>query len=244
MELSDFYPDPKDLIASELKILNYLRNDPFITERHSQFALDASIYYGRNRQDHSRFEFFSYFDIAHAAMHVQKGVKRSHRNLKPNLRLTLAALIGLRNGSYSNVTYCLSVHRLRSLNILRKFHFDVTISDEVSNPRLQQHPQCHLQYCGNMLPQMTTMGCRPTQLQHLYPWLSEPRIFFGPMSLALLIDMALHEFPDDRSKRFRASSEWKNLVRSQETLVLQPFYQKCVDVIGKNQSLADEFYVD
>jgi hypothetical protein len=81
-------------------------------------------------------------------------------------------------------------------------------------------------------------------LQHLYPWLSEPRIFFGPMSLALLIDMALHEFPDDRSKKFRASSEWQSLVRSQETLVLQPFYQKCVDVIGKNQTLADEFYIN
>ena len=58
MELSDFYPDPKDLIASELKILNYLRNDPFITERHSQFAQDASMYYGRNQRDDSGFEFF------------------------------------------------------------------------------------------------------------------------------------------------------------------------------------------
>jgi hypothetical protein len=244
MKLSDFYPNPKVLIASELKILNFLRTDSFITERHSQFAQDAGMYYGRNKQDFSRFEFFSYFDIAHAAMHGQKGMRRSQRNLKPNLRLTLAALIGLKNGSYSNVTYCLSVCRLRSLSILRKFHFDITVSDDTSNPRSQQHPQCHLQYCGKMLPQMTEMGCRPTQLDPLYPRLSEPRIFFGPMSLALLIDMALHEFPDDRSKKFRASSEWQNLVRSQETLVLQPFYNKCLDVIGKKRTLADEFYID
>lgn len=244
MELSEYYPDPKDLIASELKILNYLRNDPFITEKHSQFAQDAGIYYGRYRQDDSRFEFFSYFDIAHVAMHAQKGMRKSQRNLKPNLRLMLAAFIGLKNGSYSNVTYCLSVCRLQSLKILRKFHFDVTVSDDTSSPRFQQHPQCHLQYCGKMLPQMIKMGCQPTQLERLYPWLSEPRILFGPMSLALLIDMALHEFPDDRSKKFRASSEWQNLVRSQEMLVLQPFYKKCVDVISKNRTLADEFYVD
>ena len=65
----------------------------------------------------------------------------------------------------------------------------------------------------------------------MHPWLSEPRIFFWPMSLALLIDMALHEFPDQNSAKFRAENYWRGLVRRQEALVLRPFYEKCVEVI-------------
>jgi hypothetical protein len=67
------------------------------------------------------------------------------------------------------------------------------------------------------------------------------------MSLALLIDMALHEFPDQQSATFRADSYWKGLIRTQERLLLQPFYEKCVEVImnanNQNQTLADAFYV-
>jgi hypothetical protein len=68
------------------------------------------------------------------------------------------------------------------------------------------------------------------------------------MSLALLIDMVLHEFPDERSAKFRKNPDWRGLIRKQEALVLRDFCQKCVDVIdntrGKNQTLAEEFYVD
>ena len=249
MELSDFYPSPRRLIESELTVLNHLRSDPYIKEKHSQFAQDAGTYYGRNRDNYSRgFEFFSYFDISHVPMHRQKANGGGQGRRTPNVRLTVGALIRLKNGAFSNVTYSFSVCRpIKGFPILRKFHFDVAVTNDETERRLQQHPRWHLQYCGKMVPHMVTMGCRQTQLDQLHPWLSEPRIFFWPMSLALLIDMVLHEFPDDRSKKFRASSEWRGLVRKQEALVLQPFYQKCVDVIvdtrGKNQTLADEFYV-
>jgi len=240
MALSDFYPSPAALIESELRVLNYLRNDRFITERQSQFAQDAGMYYGRYRRDHSHFEFFSYFDVT--------GAGSKQRKRMPDLRLTLAALIeAKKNGSYSNVTYCLSVCKIRRLVILRKFHFDVTVTSDAVEHRRQEHPQCHLQYCGEMIPHMAKMGCRQKQLEQMHPSLSEPRIFFWPMSLALLIDMALHEFPDRHSANFRSSSEWRNIVRAQESLVLRPFYEKCVEVIvdrrGNNRTLADEFYV-
>jgi hypothetical protein len=81
----------------------------------------------------------------------------------------------------------------------------------------------------------------------MHTWLSEPRIFFWPMSLALLIDMALHEFPDQDSAKFRSDSYWRGLVRKQEKLILRPFYEKCVEVIRdtkeENRTLADAFYV-
>jgi hypothetical protein len=94
---------------------------------------------------------------------------------------------------------------------------------------------------------MSELGCRDEQLDHMHVRLSEPRIFFWPMSLALLIDMALREFPDQDSTRFREDSYWRGLIRKQETLVLRPFFEKCLAVIkntrGENQTLADAFYV-
>jgi hypothetical protein len=250
MELSNFYPRPSELIQSELQVLNLLRNDPYITAEHPIFAGDATKYYNRYKNARSGFEFFSFFDVCHAAM-PQKKDASPLRKRTPNVRLVVAARIELtKNGSYSNVSYCFAVGKIRAKHpsILRKFHFDVTISDDRSQRRLQQHPQCHLQYCGEMVPDMVTVGFRQTQLDQMHPWLSEPRIFFWPMSLALLVDMALHEFPDPRSAKFRASNEWRGIIRTHEALVLRPFYEKCVQIItdtkGNNRTLADEFYVD
>ncbi|MDB5357682.1 MAG: hypothetical protein JWN24_4135 [Phycisphaerales bacterium] len=251
MKLSEFYPLPDDLIRNEVSVLNYLRNDPYIKENHSEFAKHAEIYYGRSKNGLHQFEFFSYLDIWHAAMVGQKRSRRRQGIQKPNLRLILAARIELSNArSYENITYCLSVCKKRGskYSILRKFHFDITVSAETDAERLQQHPTSHLQYCGEMIPAMEKIGIRQAQLDQLYPWLSEPRIFFPPMSLALLVDLAFHEFPDSRSKKFRSSSEWRGIIRSQESLVLLPFFEKCVGVINKKSGslrlLSEEFYVD
>lgn len=250
MELSAFYPKASELIKSELDVLDHLRTDPYIKLNHSDFARHANSYFDRNRRSlSSGFEFVSYFDVCHAAMHRTHGSNGKPGKPNPNTRLLLAVRIELEKQAFSNVTYCLTVCRIRSkrFSILRKFHFDVTVAGERSSSRIQQHPRCHLQYCGEMVPKMAEMGCSSAQLDQMSPWLSEPRIFFWPMSLALLIDMALREFPDERSMKFRSSNEWRGLVRKQEKLVLRPFYQKCVEVIldtkGNNRTLADEFYV-
>jgi len=230
-------------------VLGYLRDEPYIKDKHSQFARDAGKCYGENRHIRSGFAFNSFFDVSHAPMRRKNAERVAPRRSLPNTRLMVSALIELDKGAFSNVTYCLAVFRIRlnRLTILRKFHFDVTTSKDTSQHRLQQHPRCHLQYCGEMVPRMATMGCRQAQLDPMYPWLSEPRIFFSPMSLALLIDMALHEFPDPRSAQFRKNPEWRGLVRKQEALVLRRFYKKCAEVIddtkGNNRTLADEFYI-
>jgi len=249
LDLSEFYPSPDDLIKSEIAVLNYLRDEPYINDKHSQFARDASKYYDQNRNLRSGFAFNSYFDLLHAPMHRNKTARGRQGGRTPNARLMVSALIELDNGAFSNVTYCLAILRIRfnRFTLLRKFHFDVVSKGDSSQRRLQEHPRSHLQYCGGMVPGMATMGCRQTQLDQMYPWLSEPRIFFWPMALALLIDMALHEFPDPRSAKFRKNPEWRGLVRRQEVLVLRRFYKKCVDVIddtrSRNLTLADEFYV-
>jgi hypothetical protein len=246
MELSDFYPSPSKLIASELSVLECLRTNPYIKEKHPQVATDADKYYPRNKGSRSGFIFHSYFDIFHAPM--RSAALGNRAKPKPNARLTISALIEVGERAFANVTYCLSVCRIRATNPqARKFHFDVAVHSTPTPQQLQQHPRCHLQYCGEMVPYMATVGCRSTQLEQMHPWLSEPRIFFWPMSLGLLIDMALREFPDQDSAKFRSDSYWRGIVRRQETLVLRPFYEKCVEIIkdtqGANQTLADAFYV-
>jgi hypothetical protein len=248
MELSDFYPSPSELIRSELLVLGYLSVNPYIKAKHPQVARDAQKYYPASKNTHSGFIFNSYFDTWHAPMRSKKAAVRDRGKPKPNARLFISARIEVQKSSYTNVTYCLAVCRIRAKpTILRKFHFDVVVASAPAQRRLQQHPRCHLQYCGQMVPYMATVGCRDTQLDQMHPWLSEPRLFFWPMSLALLIDMALHEFPDQDSAKFRSDSYWRSLVHQQEDLVLRPFYLKCVEIIKdtkeENRTLADAFYV-
>jgi hypothetical protein len=253
MDLADFYPSPSNLIGSEISVLGYLRGNTYIKEKHPQVALAAEQYYPRNKGSRSGFEFNTHFDIRHESMHGRKAAFRSHRVRAPNARLTISARIELNESTLTDVSYCLSLFKLKSTvpptlgAILRKFHFDVTVVREDAPHRRQPHPQCHLQYCGGMVPYMASIGCRQAQLDQMHPWLSEPRIFFWPMSLALLIDMALHEFPDQGSTKFREDNRWRALVRDQEDLVLRRFYEKCLEVIRnanrKNQTLADAFYV-
>lgn len=248
MELSEFYPLPDDLIKNELSVLAWLSTNTYIAQEHSGFFNDAKKYHNQYRYCRTGFQFASTLDVAHAQM--PKAKKKSAKRWKeePNLKLLVSALIEKEKESesrYENVSYVLAVCRIRSkgLSIVRKFHFDVTGGGGSTPARRQQHPMCHLQYCGGMLPLMTEIGLRKTQLQNMQMNLSEPRLFYWPMSLALLIDMALHEFPDARSESFRATSEWQSIIRDNETLLLRPFYEKCVEVIVKNNTLAKEFYI-
>lgn len=252
MDLSDFYPPPSDLIKSELSVLNHLRQNTYIKTDHPRVAGDADNYFQRNRATRRGFEFNSHFDIYHLQMPGRKAVARSGETLKPNVRLIVSARIEASKDAFTNVTYCLAVCRIENphlappLTVLRKFHFDVVATGQGVVRRRQQHPQCHLQYCGKMVPYMRDLGCSEDQLDEMHPNLSEPRIFFWPMTLGFLVDMALREFPDQASTTFRAQREWRRLVRGQEEMVLRPFYTKCVEIIdakGQGRTLADAFYV-
>ncbi len=249
MDLSEFYPSSADLIRSEIAVLNYLRDNPYVKANHEQLALDARKYHDSNRESNRHnprgFVFKSYFEVRHEPMHQGSAESARPGKRKPNVRLAISARIELENEAIRDVTYSLAVCRIHPnrLTILRKFNFDVTVGKNQEAGGKQQRPQCHLQYCGTLVPH----GCRQSQLDQMHPWLSEPRIFFWPVSLALLIDMALHEFPDVRWANFRESPEWRSLVGKQEALLLRRFYEKCGEVLddkkGSYQTLAKEFYV-
>jgi hypothetical protein len=246
MDLLQFYPSPDDLIENELGALEYLSGNTYIAGEQSQFVNHARLYFSQYRYSRHGFRFASYFDVVHAEMPRARGAKAGRP--QPNLRLIVAAQIDQdEHSDYSDISYALVVCRIRPKrpSILRKFHFDVVATDSPS--RRQAHPICHLQYCGKMIPVMGDMGFSQSQLQQLHSNLSEPRLFFWPMSLALLIDMALHEFPDPESEKFRAAPEWRKIVRENEKLLLHRFHEKCAEIIAdrgeRERTLADEFYV-
>ncbi len=242
MDLGEFYPGADELIKHEMAVLQHLRNDPYIKDKHSQVATHAAQYLAKGMTTRSGLEFFSWLDVSH-------GQRTTGRRAIPNIRLVLGAVIERQGLSYGNVSYCLAVCKTPpSLAILRKFHFDIVAVAGPTQGRRQPHPRCHLQYGGTMIPEMVSMGIRPTQLVPLHPSLSEPRIFSWPMSLALLFDLALREFPDARSRQFRGAPEWRSIVRSHEAALLRPFFDKCLQLMRNRDALsptlADAFYVD
>jgi hypothetical protein len=245
MDLSHFYPSFRDLINNEMGVMKYLMDDPIVNAIQPQLAFDARNCHRSNKNSSTGFAFSSYIDLWHEPMH--RGPVEAARPGKrtANVRLILSARIEVVSAAVSDVTYSFAVCRIRSSGvlILRKFHFDVTAGSGTPAAAKQQRPQCHLQYCGTLVP----AGCRQVHLDQMHPWLSEPRILFWPMSLALLIDMALHEFPDERWRGFRETPEWRSLVRKHEALLLRPFHERCLEILinkkGENQTLAREFYV-
>jgi hypothetical protein len=126
--------------------------------------------------------------------------------------------------------------------ILRKFHFDYVTEDEY---RSGKHPRFHVQYGGQLPPAMKLMGVEDKHIDDLFPWVEGPRIFFWPMTLALLMNVAFYEFPTADTDTIRKTSEWLSLVRENERAVLVPFYELCLQFAGKNEFIfSEKIYVN
>ena len=141
------------------------------------------------------------------------------------------------NGNYiANTSYCMCLVEGtdRPNKVLRKFHFDyVTARPD----QRQAHPRFHLQYCGGFVPAMSALGVSEELMNDLLPDVSEPRIFFRPMTLALLMNIAFHEFPGGEIDEIRKRGEWRNLVRENEKVILRPFYSKCANLAGRDNAV-------
>jgi hypothetical protein len=257
IELLKFYPEPLPLIENERKVLAYLEGDPYIAANHSSLLNDVIRHRRQAYKGQLGFEFASHLDVFHSEMPRVKGPTISRKNRNPNIRLILSARIKqATKKSYGDlITYALAVCRIRSTNpdptksatqplILRKFHFDIAFP---SKTHRQEQPISHLQYCGTMIPFMKRSGYPEYQLRQMHSKLSEPRLFFWPMSLAPLLDIAFREFPDNRSRNFRATKEWRGLLHESERLIMRPFFAKCVNLVDNPgptfSTLSEAFYI-
>jgi hypothetical protein len=212
MRINDKFPPPHEMLLNEIKTLAFLKDTNSIQTRFVKLAADAYSYYfavaDRSKQPPA-FAFESQF-----AIQTQKGEAVAH----------IGAQIVTDEADetkYSLVTYYLAVGKTKrgKMQLIRKYHFDYALPDTTHR---QPHPVFHLQYAGRAAPALKELND-----EHLFVWLDEPRIYFMPMSLALLINLILKEFPDENNTKIRESGEWRGLIRRNEDLLIKPYCDVC-----------------
>lgn len=230
--MTGILPSPSQLLQNELATLHFLRNSQTVRLYYGRLNYDAQVSYSRLKNARRSFKFASYVDVIH-----------KHKERRVFFGGTMQSG---KNGRYANISYSLLVANglRRDEGALRKFHFDATFPGQT---RKQDHPAFHLQYCGKLGPHLRKHGFGDCHIAHMVPAMSEPRIPYMPMSLALLLDLVLHEFPDKHSRKLRDQSAWRKVLMKNERLLLQPFYCKCVDILSgrttNRQLWAEAFYV-
>lgn len=138
--------------------------------------------------------------------------------------------------SLTDISYYLAI--TEDMIVHRKYHFDYTAP---SNDGRSPHPIFHLQFAGKLPRHMREKGYA---IDHLYPGLSEPRILYLPMSLALVLHIAFSEFVWEDTEKIRKDGGWHDLIgRDQETL-WKPYMQKCVEHINRGKLVFDEAYAN
>ena len=223
--LGTLYPKPKEFIANERETLKFLMDSAAVATQYPVLAADAQTAYHNQGAKSAFFLFNSFIEVEH------EGARR---------RLYIGGLIESQKKTYTHITYSLAVGNCANRELLRKFHFDVAL--RCKNAR-QAQPLFHLQYCGKLSPYLTEQGYLQNHVRPLHPWLSEPRIFSTPMSLALLLDLVLHEFPDEPAVLLRSTQEWQALVRRNQALLLHKYYRQCMSTISNKKLLSEVFDV-
>jgi hypothetical protein len=229
MRIDDGYPSPSKLKKNELETLQYIKDSIIFHSYYATLANDASTNYFQ-LQNASSLKFISQMDICFD--------QRSRRIGNAYIGLD----IGSRDDQYSQVSYTLAIcskdrsrHRL-----LRKFHFDYALPGV---PSRQPHPVFHLQYAGGLFGPLRDLNI---QHAHLDAWLSEPRLSFMPMSLALLINIVFKEFPDENAIKVIERAEWRELIRKNEKFLLVPYFKCCHNFMNAlndlGKLLTNDFY--
>lgn len=153
----------------------------------------------------------------------------------------VGGLVSLEGDKIDNISYFIAIADEESeegcpRKVLRKYHFDYS---HPANTRRNPHPMFHLQLPGKLPPDMPEDKYEDS---HLIPELSEPRVFYFPMSLSLVLHMAFSEFMSDDTEAIREDGGWRGLIkRSQETL-WKPYMEKCLNHISNGRMVFDEAY--
>lgn len=211
MRIDANFPSPYELIENELRTLAFLKDDKRLIEHHRQLADDARLCYLRATPNLRKpraarsLEFESAIDIT-----TEHGSAVCH----------IGARITSNLGAYDELSYYMAICKMkrRKMRLLRKFHFDYT-------PTLihrQPHPLFHMHYAGELSARLETLDLAH---DHMDAWLSEPRLSFTPMSIALLLNMVMNEFRSEATLRFTGKLEWRKLLERDERLILDPYYR-------------------
>lgn len=226
MKIDECYPEPQKILKCERETLGFLKDDHTVQSHFNDLANHAGIYYFKNKDSKGiPFRFESHFDIS-------KKDWKGYANIS-------SEIVTQDGNCFKSVSYNLTIYENNetSSRVLRKFHFDYAPSR--INYR-HPHPVFHLHYGGRLSGELKNMNLVES---HLCQKFDSPRICYYPISLALLINFVLMEFPDEKNKKFLERSEWRTLIRRNEKLILAPFFKKCHEFFNRksNQIFISDF---
>jgi hypothetical protein len=89
-----------------------------------------------------------------------------------------------------------------------------------------------MQFGGEQSPGLTALDVEV----NLQPWLSSPRLYHRPVNLVLLLDMIFLEFNSEETYGLRQRDEWNDLVKTNEVLILKPYYFGMYSFINNDHS--------
>lgn len=210
MSMSSVFPPPNKLFQIEANTLRRIKNNPIFGRHFKQLVSDAEDY------------------LLRISKPIQKKTLREFNFESLINKITIdgkygtahvAALITTKNNEYKQLSYDIAL--CDDIKIIRKFHFDYT-PENIKKRGL--HPIFHLQYPGELSTQLLSLKL---EHEHLDSYLSEPRIPFTPMSLALTINLILKEFPDERTHQAVEDKTWRELIKTNETDFLGPYFKVC-----------------
>lgn len=216
------YPkNPQELKQNELKTLKFLKEQPFFCINFQDLFTDATREYSRNQHQLEGFKFESQIDLT-----IEGRLRR----------ILFGGQIDKIYGQakYQNVTYYMGICKTNCSpdRFIRKFHFDCVIP-EITTKR--KRPFFHLQYAGTLSPHLKVIGYNSSHDGHMNPEISQPRISYFPMSLALLLNLIFVEADDVKIISFLESREWRYLIKRNEDLLLKPYYKEFYKIIEKDK---------
>ena len=227
MRIDKGYPSPEKLKENELATLQYIKDSGVFWEYYSTLASDASLSFFKFQKAYS-LNFASSLEICLDRKSGKMGVAH------------VGSDIITKDDRYEQVSYSLAICSKDNERLLRRYHFDYALPDVM---RRQPHPVFHLQYAGGLFGHLKA---HRVEHEHIDSWLSEPRLFFIPISLALLINVVFKEFPDRNGINVIERGEWRELIKKIEKLFLFPYFRCChnfmntINNLGK--LLTNDFY--
>lgn len=201
-----------DFVKNEIHTLEVLQALSYLPGRFDQLYSQAYEVYNRylgvmknNRLEATSFEFKCHFDLS-----IEKGMRK----------FFVECIVA---PGFEEVSYMLAICQDDSDNpqIIRKFHFDYALPQKNQDPK----PVYHFQYGGDGRP---TYNENELDIEHMQPWLSNPRINYTPMSLAILLDSIFYElkYQNESTYGLVERQEWCDLIKHNEDVILKPYFQR------------------
>lgn len=228
IDASSPFHKPKDFLKNEAKTVKFLKDDPEIAKHFTRLYSDANSWYSQNykqieKKNLSKFLFESEIDVL---LDGREGICH------------IGAVLIEKSGQFDLMSYYLALCEAGNTSLIRKYHFDYARADKQYR---QAPPVYHMQYPGELSGRLKGLQIVDNQL---HPWLSEPRLSFTPMSLALLLNIVFKEFSSEVSKKIVERGEWRDLIRNNEDTILKPYYQNCNRFINSpaGQLITNDFF--